>query len=479
MRVPNHTHRPWTAGHVPPKGRTATAALFSVLALALVVWLVVIPATRVQAATYTVNTTNDADDGTCNGTHCSLREAINAANGTAEDDVIGFAAGGAIVLAAGLPAITDDDLVVNGGGQQISLTAPGTAISVNADRVHLNNLVVDGEGIGTIGILISTTTDDLIIDGVTVRDFTDDGFDNSGGGGGQRNTVRNSTFTANKGNGVDFNGGQNDVVRGNLITGNGDGIGDHGLQVSNEEGLVVQGNTLSGNFDAQIHIAGLLAGQHVSIIQNTITSGSDGITVGGAVDNAANIDIGLSVENRNVFRGVIAAPAEQHLRNLSGAPIDAIYNDWDAYSPAAIEGVICHNNEAACGAGVVDFEPFVDTPSPLPTATGTPTATVTPGGETATPTATGTVTPGDVETVALVAGCNPTAWTGTNATPIATIAGAVSPAGILVALWQFEGGVWLGYSPEFPDVSDLTTMDRLDVAFICVNAAGTFSRPII
>ena len=80
---------------------------------------------------------------------------------------------------------------------------------------------------------------------------------------------------------------------------------------------------------------------------------------------------------------------------------------------------------------------------------------------------------------ALVAGCNPTAWTGTNATPIATIAGAVSPAGILVALWQFEGGVWLGYSPEFPDVSDLTSMDRLDVVFVCVNAAGTFSRPII
>jgi pseudouridine-5'-phosphate glycosidase len=90
-----------------------------------------------------------------------------------------------------------------------------------------------------------------------------------------------------------------------------------------------------------------------------------------------------------------------------------------------------------------------------------------------------TGTTGEVETVALVAGCNPVAWTGTNATPIATIAGATAPAGILVAIWQFEGGIWLGYSPQFPDVSDLTQMDRLDVAFVCVSTAGTFSRPII
>ena len=31
------------------------------------------PARPVQAATYTVNSTNDVNDGTCNVTHCSLR----------------------------------------------------------------------------------------------------------------------------------------------------------------------------------------------------------------------------------------------------------------------------------------------------------------------------------------------------------------------------------------------------------------------
>ena len=90
-----------------------------------------------------------------------------------------------------------------------------------------------------------------------------------------------------------------------------------------------------------------------------------------------------------------------------------------------------------------------------------------------------TATPGGVETVPLIAGCNPLAWTGTDATPIATIAGAVAPADILVALWELEGGVWLGYSPQFPDVSDLTQKNRLDVVFVCVSAAGMFSRPVI
>ena len=33
------------------------------------------------AATFTVNTTDDHDDGVCNAADCSLREAINAVNG--------------------------------------------------------------------------------------------------------------------------------------------------------------------------------------------------------------------------------------------------------------------------------------------------------------------------------------------------------------------------------------------------------------
>ena len=41
-------------------------------------------------AIYVVNTTNDKDDGACNKSHCSLREAINAANSHPGADMITF-----------------------------------------------------------------------------------------------------------------------------------------------------------------------------------------------------------------------------------------------------------------------------------------------------------------------------------------------------------------------------------------------------
>jgi len=62
-----------------------------------------------------VNTTDDLDDGLCDVTHCSLREAINIANATAGQQIIGFDIPGSspntIELCAALPAITDSVLV--------------------------------------------------------------------------------------------------------------------------------------------------------------------------------------------------------------------------------------------------------------------------------------------------------------------------------------------------------------------------------
>jgi hypothetical protein len=81
--------------------------------------------------------------------------------------------------------------------------------------------------------------------------------------------------------------------------------------------------------------------------------------------------------------------------------------------------------------------------------------------------------------VDLAAGCNPVASTYPDATPIETIAAAVGPAGNLKALWEFEGGVWLGYSPAYPHVSDLAAKNFLDVVFICVAGPGSFGRPIV
>lgn len=44
-----------------------------------------------------VNSANDADDGLCNSSHCSLREAINQANSGVGPDHIGFNLGSATI----------------------------------------------------------------------------------------------------------------------------------------------------------------------------------------------------------------------------------------------------------------------------------------------------------------------------------------------------------------------------------------------
>jgi hypothetical protein len=116
-----------------------------------------------------------------------------------------------------------------------------------------------------------------------------------------------------------------------------------------------------------------------------------------------------------------------------------------------------------------------ETPAPTSTPGGAPAATATPAG----PLPTATPLPPGLEAVPLVAGCSPVASTYADGTPIGTIADAVGPAGNLISLWMFDAGTWRAYSPQFPEVSDLTEADLLDVVFTCVNGPGAFVRPLV
>lgn len=128
--------------------------------------------------------------------------------------------------------------------------------------------------------------------------------------------------------------------------------------------------------------------------------------------------------------------------------------------------------------GAYEFNSVAPTPTPTPTVTSTPTQTP-PGMQTPTsPNA--TPLPAGMESVPLVADvCNPVTSTYPDDTTPTTVADAVSPSGILGGLWGFEGGTWLGFSPQFPDVSDLTNVEFLQVVSICVTLDGSFARPIV
>jgi hypothetical protein len=168
------------------------------------------------------------------------------------------------------------------------------------------------------------------------------------------------------------------------------------------------------------------------------------------------------------FSCLAAGTSTLHLVTLAEyAPFATFLVDADA---AEIQTSLT-DATVTCGAGGPVATPSAPTATPGGPA---PTPSVSPP-----PGATPTPLPPGYEAVDLAAACNPVTTTYPNATPAQSVAAAVGPAGNLQALWKFGGNVWLGYSPAFPQASDLTALDLLDVVFICVGGPGSFARPII
>jgi CSLREA domain-containing protein len=121
-----------------------------------------------QGITFTVNSTDDLVAGGCDATHCSLREAINAANAAAGTDVIAFNIPGVgphpIGLADWLPTITDP-VIVDGttqpgfAGTPIIQVFPGDSPNEIGEglRITAGNSLVRGlsiYGFRAYGIII-------------------------------------------------------------------------------------------------------------------------------------------------------------------------------------------------------------------------------------------------------------------------------------------------------------------------------------
>ncbi len=119
-----------------------------------------------------VNTTDDANDGECNTTHCSLREAINAANAHAGPDTITFnipdsdarcsdAGVCTIQPTSLLPFLTDGDTTIDGYSQ------PGARAGSNPTL----KIVLDGHNNGSFsGLAIRSANN--VIRGLVIQRFT-------------------------------------------------------------------------------------------------------------------------------------------------------------------------------------------------------------------------------------------------------------------------------------------------------------------
>ena len=152
----------------------------------------------------TVNSNNDTDDSVCDKAHCSLREAIGAANAKSGPDVIFFdiPGGGSPTIQplTALPAITDPvtiDGTTQSGDGSVKLDGTSAAAGVN-------------------GLVIAAG--DSTVRGLVVKNFPKDGIVLSGEGG---NKVESNIITSNGGNGITVLSGTRHTLRTNAIFTNG------------------------------------------------------------------------------------------------------------------------------------------------------------------------------------------------------------------------------------------------------------------
>jgi len=531
MRVPGHQRKSYMWRW------TAALAGLAVLSLALVMAIVVTPASKVEAATYTVDTTSDASLTACTSAagDCSLRGAIenaNASSGVTDNITFNITGAGPHTIVVGateLDDITDDHLTITAGSETIILKPDlgvgwTTLLVIDADDVSITGLILDGDDESVIAIGMLTNNDEATITNVDISDFDGAGVsfvgnnddnvvdnvyvhDNTASGivlssGSDDNIIRNSDIEDNGGDGISLDDGSGNEVLNNTIEDNGDVPGDDGIDAADQSQLTISGNTISDNWDNQILITGAFTGD-VTIKNNAIDVDSDGIELDATCSCEDVLISGSSAAEANCFSGSLGTD-EYYVENMSADDVDAEYNYWAGDSDPDDDDICADNadNSTDCDLGEdatneVDWNPVASscagptTPTPTRTVTptvtltptpGTPTSTVTPT-RTSTPTGpTATPTTGPMESVTLVGGvCNPVASSYPNGTAIATIANAVSPSGILISIWKFEpsSGAWLGYSPQAPQASNLTQVNRLDAIFICVSSAGSWSRPKI
>jgi len=216
--------------------------------ITLLVWVMLLTVTLssqvslVRAATLTVTTENDHDDGTCDA-DCTLREAIIDANGLPGADVIEFnITGGSpqtIVLDNALGPL---DTITGAGGVSIDGSTQSIGAACNAPPIILDGNLITGAANG-LDIVAGNST----IRGLTITRFQGHGINISSGG---NNTIQCNVIgdaAGNGGDGINITGSSNNVIGG---TGNGNEIAintGNGVNVVSGTGNAIRANSIFSN----------------------------------------------------------------------------------------------------------------------------------------------------------------------------------------------------------------------------------------
>jgi CSLREA domain-containing protein len=219
----------------------------------------------IASLTFTVNTTNDVDDGSCNITHCSLREAILAANSNPGPDLIHFNIPGSgphtILISGPLPTITDA-VTIDG------YTQPGATPNSNPAPQGLNaqlKIVIRRSGGSASGLTISASN--VVVRGVVINNFNQNGI----------------LITVT---------GSNVIIEGNFIGTDAGGTNDQG---NTQDGIRISGanNRVGGTLPARSQL-GLISGNNSDGIEITGSGATGNLVQGNLIGTTASGSSGLA-----------------------------------------------------------------------------------------------------------------------------------------------------------------------------------------
>jgi CSLREA domain-containing protein/uncharacterized repeat protein (TIGR01451 family) len=256
------------------------------------------------STTFTVNTTDDGDDGTCDATHCSLREAIGAANVLTDTDTIAFNIPGAglhtIQLTSTLPTITAP-VIIDG------YTQPGASPDTNPSEPGLDAVLqveLDGSELTEETSCLHITGGDSTVQGLAI--FGCDygiALETNGNNRVDGNFIGADTWELGNDIGINLVSSDNNTIVGNEIK-----LNRTGIEISGSSDNLVLSNHLTENFREGIQLNS--AADH-TIMNNLITSnGGTGIELWNSTGNLVQsnfigTDMAGSADLSNEGNGVV------------------------------------------------------------------------------------------------------------------------------------------------------------------------------
>jgi titin len=237
------------------------------------------PPTAVSAqVTFTVNTTNDVDDGVCNAIHCSLREAITTANQEIDGATIAFDIPGVgphtIRPTSNLPLLMGNILL------------DGTT---EPDFAGTPVIELDGTNAGGFAQGVNVGGSGNTIRGLVVNRFSDVGI--SIGAGSEGNTVEGCYVGTDVTGSVALGNGNIGILVGqasNNVIG-GTAAGARNLISGNPEGITVVDATATGNVILGNYIGTDITGTTALPNVTGVVVLAPGNTVGGTDPGAGNV----------------------------------------------------------------------------------------------------------------------------------------------------------------------------------------------